>query len=155
MRSTVLLFSFFLVACGQSGPPARGVPAAFEAACIKANEGKRLMLEGYVDFPQKGFGDSDTIIMMRVRPSLASWENTVGASAKLGNGANNVEKPPEVYKNRDLKLHLADGNVVGYSNKVKVSGTMYYTSALGPGAYTCGLSNTLFERGSGWQPAPK
>ena len=113
------------------------------------------MLEGYVDFPQKGFGDSDTIIMMRVRPSLASWENTVGASAKLGNGANNVEKPPEVYKNRDLKLHLADGNVVGYSNKVKVSGTMYYTSALGPGAYTCGLSNTLFERGSGWQPAPK
>jgi hypothetical protein len=153
MRSAALLFCSFLTACGQSGSPGLGVPVRFEAACDKANEGKRLMLEGYVDFPLS-FDDKATSIMMRVRPRLASWENTVAASATIGHAANSVEMPPANYKNRDLRLHLADGQVVGYANKVKVSGTMYYTTGLSPGAYTCGLKNTVYEIGSGFQPAP-
>ena len=156
MRSSILLFCFYLAACGQSGPPTRGVPVSFTAACDKANEGKRLMIEGYVDFPESGIDDSGGTMIMRVRPALASWENTVGASARIGNGPNAAEMPHTGYKNRDLRLHLADGAIVGYSNKTKVSGTMYYASAPGPGAYTCALSNTLYERGSGFQPpAPK
>ena len=154
MRRTILLFCL-VSAFGQSGAPGRGVLTTFQAACDKANEGKRLMLEGYLDFPERGFGDSDTTVMMRLRPRLASWEFTVGAKVKIGNGASNVEMPPSNYKKTDVKLHLADGLVVTYANKVKVSGTMYYVSALGPGEYTCGLNNTLLERGSGWQPAPK
>jgi len=93
--------------------------------------------------------------MLRLRPRLASWEFTAGASAKIGKEANMVQMPPAMYKKTDLRLHLADGQVVGYANKVKVSGTMYYTSSLGQGAYTCGLANTLFELGSGFQPAVK
>jgi len=87
-----------------------------------------------------------------VRPRLASWEYTVGATAAFGQGANNVEMPPVNYKNRDLRLHLAGGQVVTYWNKVKVSGTVYYTTGLAPGAYTCALKNTLYELGSGFQP---
>ena len=159
MRPTFLLFGFLVAACGQSGPPTRGVAVTFEAACDKANLGKRLMLEGFVDYPVSGYDDKAATVMLRLRARLASWENTVGASAKLGHEANSVENPPEQYKNdyknRDLRLHLNDGRVVGYSNKVKVSGTMYYTSAPGPGAYTCGLANTLYEIGSGFQPVPK
>ena len=113
------------------------------------------MLEGYLDFPERGFDDAATSVMMRLRPSLAGWGNTVGASVKIGKAVNNVEMPPEHYKKTDVKLHLADGLVVTYANKVKVSGTMYYVSALGPGEYSCGLANTLLERGSGWQPEPK
>ncbi|HEY3744022.1 MAG TPA: hypothetical protein VGL53_29460 [Bryobacteraceae bacterium] len=154
MRNTILFLSA-LVACGQTPASAPGVPAKFETACDKANEGKRLMLEGYLDFPEHGFDDRATSVMMRLRPSLASWEFTVAASAKLGKGANHVEMPPSPYKKTDLKLHLSDGQVVGYANKVKASGTMYYVKSVGQGAYTCGLSNTLFERGGGWQPAPK
>jgi hypothetical protein len=159
MRPTFLIFCFFVAACGQSGPPTRGVPVTFEAACDKANVGKRLMLEGYVDYPAHGYDDKAATVMLRLRPRLGGWSNTVGASAKLGHEANSVENPPEQYKddykNRDLRLHLNDGRVVGYANKVKVSGTMYYTSALGPGDYTCGLANTLYEIGSGFQPEPK
>jgi hypothetical protein len=155
MRPTFLLLCALVAACGQSSAPTRGVPVTFETACDKANEGKVVMIEGYVDFPAHGFDDAATTVMMRVRPRLASWANTVGASARIGKGTNQVEMPPENYKSRDIKLHLIDGRVVGYSNKVKVSGTMYYTSALGPGEYKCGLANTLYEIGSGFQPTPR
>lgn len=154
MRNSFLLFCV-LAACAQPGPPTSGVPVKFESACDKANEGKRLMLEGYLDFPESGFPDGATSVMLRLRPSLASWENTVGVSGKIGHSANGVEMPPATYKKTDLKVHLRDGQVVGYANKVKVSGTMFSTRTLGQGAYTCGLADTLFERGSGFQPAPR
>lgn len=153
MRRATLLFCALFVACGQSDAPTRGVPVKFEAACDKANEGKRLMVEGYVDFPLS-VDDKASSVMMRVRPRLATWENTVGANAVIGNGVNSVEMPPANYKNRDLRLHLADGRLAGYANKVKVSGTMFYTTGQAPGAYTCGLKNTLYELGDGFQPAP-
>jgi hypothetical protein len=89
---------------------------------------------------------------MRVRPSLSSWEFTVGATATFGRGPNNLEMPPLNFKNRDLRLHLADGKVVTYWNKVKVSGTMYYATGQRPGAYTCALKDTLYELGTGFQP---
>jgi hypothetical protein len=154
MRNTMLLFCV-VAACGQSGAPARGVPVKFETACEKANEGKRVMLEGYLDFPEHGFDDAATAVMLRLRPRLASWEFTVGANARIGKDANMVQMPPSNYKKTDLRLHLADGQVVGYANKVKVSGTMFSTSSVGQGAYTCGLTNTLFELGSGFQPEVK
>jgi len=147
MRSIVPLLCFFLVACGESGPPTRGAPVTFEAVCGKANEGKRVMIEGFVEYPSSFKANEDTI-MMRVRPTLTSWENVVGASATLGNAANNVEMPPKVFKRSDLKIHTADGQVLGYLNKVKVSGTMYYPSSMAQVEFKCGLTNTLFERGS-------
>jgi len=109
------------------------------------------MVEGYVDFPVS-FDTENKAVVLRVRPRLASWEYTVGATAAFGGGPNNVEMPPLHYKNRDLRLHLANGQVVTYWNKVKVSGTMFYTTGAAPGAYTCGLKNTLYELGSGFQP---
>jgi hypothetical protein len=151
MRSVILFLSVLITACAQSGSPAPGVPVKFEDACAKANEGKRLMVEGYVDFPLS-FDTDDKAVVMRVRPRLASWELTVGATAAFGHGPNNVEMPPVNYKNRDLRLHLANGQVVTYWNKVKVSGIMFYTTGLAPGAYTCGLKNTMYELGSGFQP---
>ena len=148
MRSIVPLLCLFLIACGESGPPTRGVPVTFEAVCGKSNEGKRVMLEGFIEYPQS-FKVSEETIMMRVRPSLTSWENVVGASARLGNAANNVEMPPKIFKRSDLKVHTADGQVAGYSDKVKVSGTMYYPSSMAQVEFKCGLTNTLFESGAG------
>ena len=142
----MLIGCLFLGACGEGGPPTPGVPVSFEAVCGKANQGKRVMLEGYLEFPDS-FGASEPTIMMRVRPSLASWENVVGASARLGNGANSVELPPKMFKRSDLKLHLANGQVVGYGNKVKISGTMYYPSSMAKVEFKCGMENTMFESG--------
>jgi hypothetical protein len=145
MRIAIVMLCCGLGACAQSGEPKRGVPVTFDAVCDKSNAGKRVMVVGFVDFPL-GFDDKDVSLTMRVRPSLASWENTIGANAKIGTAPNNVERPPQVYKNRDLKLHLADGQVVVYSTKVKVSGIVYYPSSLPRGDLKCALSETLFER---------
>jgi hypothetical protein len=109
------------------------------------------MIEGYVDFPLS-FDTNDKSLVMRVRSSLASWELTVGAAAAVGREPNRVEMPSMNYSNRDLRLHLADGRVVTYWNKVKVSGTMYFATGLAPGAYTCALKDARYELGSGFQP---
>jgi hypothetical protein len=145
MRIAVALLALVLGAC-ESGPPTRGVPVAFNSVCEKANEGKRIMVEGYVNYPHL-FHENDVSLMLRMRPSLALQETPLGVSAKLGDQVNNVELPPEHFKQSDLKLHLADGQVVGYADKIKVSGTMYFPSSIAQVEFKCGLSDTLYERG--------
>lgn len=146
MRAAIVFFSLFLAACGESGPPTRGVPVAFSSVCEKANEGKRVMVEGFVTFPDS-FHENDDTVMLRMRPSPAPEDTPLGVSATLGSAANHLEKPPDQYRKSDLKLHLADGQTAGYSDKVKVSGTMYYPSSIAHVEFKCGLTNTLYERG--------
>jgi hypothetical protein len=146
MRSAVAFFSLFLAACGESGPPTRGVPVAFDSVCEKANEGKRVMVEGYLSFPD-GFHKTDVTVMLRMRPSMTVEDTPLGVSATLGNQANNLEMPPDRYKKSDLKVHLADGQVAGYTDKVKVSGTLYFPSSIAHVEFKCGMDNTLYERG--------
>jgi hypothetical protein len=146
MRKAVVFFSFFLAACGESGPPTRGTLVALSSACEKANEGKRVMVEGYLSFPDSYHQDDETV-MLRIRPSLALEETPVGVSATLGNAVNNLEAPPDHYKKTDLKVHLSDGQVAGYSDKLRVSGTMYYPSSIAHVEFKCGLTHTLYEPG--------
>jgi hypothetical protein len=146
MRCAIVFFSLFLAACGESGPPTRGIPVAFRSVCEKTNEGKRIMVEGYVAFPDS-FHENDDTVMLRMRPSLALEDTPVGVSATLGNETNHLEKPPDHYRKSDLKVHLADGQVAGYTDKVKVSGTMYYPSSIAQVEFKCGLTNTLYEHG--------
>ena len=143
MRIAVVLSVLFLGAC-ESGPPTRGIPVAFNSVCNKDNEGKRVMVEGYVNFPHN-FKEDEVSIMLRMRPALGLEETPLGVSAKLGNEVNNIELPPTHFSDSDLKLHLAGGKVAGYADKLKVSGTMYYPSSIAHVEFKCGLSNTLYE----------
>ena len=145
MRRAAVSLILFLTACGESGPPTRGTPVAFASVCEKSNEGKRVMVDGYVSFPQS-FHEDDITVMLRMRPSLDLKDKPVGVSAKLGNETNNLEKPPDRYDKSDLKLRLADGQIAGYTDKLKVSGTMYYPSSIAKVEFSCGLTNTLYER---------
>ncbi len=141
MKQPILLSALLLVGCAE-GPPTRGVPTTFAAVCDKANEGKRMALEGYVDFPEH-FKGKDLTIMMRLRPEFDSRDRVVGVSARLGKGPNHIEKPPVSYTVRDIRLNTTDGKVLGYRDKVMVSGTMYYP--LVAQEFKCGLTNTLIE----------
>jgi hypothetical protein len=143
MRIAVMLSVLFLGAC-ESGPPTRGLPVAFNAVCNKENEGKRVMVEGYVNFPHS-FKEDEVSIMLRMRPEIDLGGTPLGVSAKLGNAVNSVELPPTHFSNLDLKLHLAGGQVAGFADKLKVSGTMYYPSSIARVEFKCGLSNTLYE----------
>jgi len=143
MRLAAALFCVLLAGCGDSGPPTRGTPVSFADVCGKAYDGKRVMLEGFLRFPSE-FKSDEVTVMLRLKPDPET-PDVVGVSAKLGNAVNNVELPPSSFRNSDLKLHTSDGQVVGYQDKVRVSGTMYYPSAIAHVEFKCGLSNTLFE----------
>jgi hypothetical protein len=82
MRIAVMLSVLFLGAC-ESGPPTRGLRVAFNAVCNKENEGKRVMVEGYVNFPHS-FKEDEVSIMLRMRPEIDLGETPLGVSAKLG-----------------------------------------------------------------------
>jgi hypothetical protein len=84
--------------------------------------------------------------MLRLRPTPFSKDDrVVGASVKLGTGPNHVEKPPRSYTANNLKVTTNDGKIFGYNDRVRVSGTMYYPSAIAKVEFKCGLSNTLIE----------
>jgi len=144
MRRGMLLLCCFLGACGESGPPTRGTATAFDSVCDKANDGKRVMLEGYLEFPQS-FGAKDEDVMLRLRPARDMYVNIVGIGATFGSAANKVELPPQQFKKSDLKVHLNDGQIAGYKDKVRVSGTLYLPSSMAQVEFKCGLSNPLFE----------
>lgn len=144
IRGAVLCFTLQITAC-DSGPPTAGTPVTFATVCDKANEDKRVALEGYLDFPSQ-FKGKDTTIMMRLRPTpLAKDDRVIGASVKLGTGPNHVELPPRKYTANDLKVTTTDGRTLGAGDRVRISGTMYYPVATANVEFKCGLSNTLVE----------
>lgn len=143
-RITPLLGVLLLAGCAKEGPPTPGTPTTYEAVCDKQNDGKRLSLEGYVDFPTN-FKSNEISIMMRLRPTIESSLKVVGIGVRLGNGPNNIEMPPKLFSLKDIKLHTADGKVAGFLDKVKISGTMYTPSSIAKVEFQCGLTNVLVE----------
>jgi len=140
---TVVALALAVTGCSD-GPKGPGVPTPVESACDKANDGKRLQVEGYLDFP-KSFKSKEITIMMRLRPALEASAKVVGVSVGLGNAANQVELPPKEFTPADMKVHTQDGKVIGYRDKVKVTGTMYYPSSMAQVEFQCGLTNTFVE----------
>lgn len=145
LRAVVIVLILCMAACSE-GPKGPGVLVTFDTVCDKANDGKRLALEGYLDFPES-FKSKEITIMMRMHPALGPrGPAVVGVSVPLGNAANQVELPPKQFTAADLKLHTQDGQVAGFRDKVKVSGTMYFPSSIAQVEFRCGLTNVLIER---------
>jgi len=136
-----LLFSAFgsLGAC-TSGPATVGVPKEFPAVCDKANDGKRVAVEGYLRFPSV---IRKEILMLRLYKEGDLRGAPLGVSADFGSQANQVEKPPKQFADGDLKVHLADGQVAGFGTKVRVSGEVYFPIV--EQEFQCALSNPLVE----------
>jgi hypothetical protein len=142
-RATALLLAMHIAGCGESGPPTVGTTVTFDTVCDKANEDKRVALEGYLDFPNQ-FKSKEITIMMRLRHSPFAKDKVVGASVKLGTGPNHVALPPKAFTAKDVKVTANDGKTAGYADKVRVSGTMYYP-IMATQEFKCGLTNTLIE----------
>ena len=134
----------FVAGCGDSGPPTVGTAVSFDNVCDKANVDKRIALEGYLDFPEQ-FKSKDITIMMRLRPSPSTKDKVVGVSVKLGVGPNHVALPPKSFTAKDVKVTTNDGKTISHTDRVRVSGTMYYPSSIAKVEFRCGLSNMLIE----------
>ena len=130
-----------LAACGQEGPPTAGELKDFATVCDKANEGKRVALEGYLRFPDSFKGDLSVILRMYQASNFSG--KPVGVQIRLGNQANQVEKVTKQFTDKDLKVHMADGQVAGFGTKVRVSGSVYFP--LVGQEFQCALENPLVE----------
>ena len=145
-RIPILTVCLLLLGACDRGPRVRGAATTFEDVCGKANEGKRLALEGYLNFPDRftvSKGDDPTVMLL-LRPAPELGGSAVGVSIVLGNGPNHVAMPPQSFSPMDLKMTTSDGLVAGFRDKVKVSGNMYYPSVAAV-EFKCGLDYTLVE----------
>jgi hypothetical protein len=138
MQLVTLLAILLLIAGCDSGPPTAGTVVTFATVCDKANEDKRVALEGYLDFPPQ-FKAKDLTIMMRLRPTpfSAKDDRIVGASVRLGAGPNHVALPPRKYTANDLRVTTNDGKTMSAADRVKVSGRMYYPSPMASVEFKC------------------
>jgi hypothetical protein len=130
-----------LAACGgEKKPPTVGEARDFAAVCDKANEGKRVAVTGYLRLPEEIRRD---ILMLRLYNTDDFGGKPVGVSSDFGPRPNQVEAVSKEYKDSDLKVRLADGQVAGFRTKVRVSGDVYFP--LVGQEFPCALSNPLIE----------
>jgi hypothetical protein len=131
-----------LVGCSTAeGPPTAGEAKDFTSACDKANDGKRIALEGFLRLPDKFTGTQGVVLRLYQADDFKSMP--IGVSFKMGNQANQMEYAPLKYTDKDLKVHLSNGQIVGFGTKVKVSGKVYFPIVAQE--FSCALSNPLVE----------
>jgi hypothetical protein len=142
-----------LVACSE-GPPTVGEPRDFASVCDKANDGHRVAVEGYLRLPDqirvlksRSGSVEQKIVVVRLFQSNKFQGTPIGVNIDFGDGPNMMAEIPGeyVFTDNDLKVHRADGETIGYGDKVKISGTVYFPTALADVEFSCGLNNPLVE----------
>jgi hypothetical protein len=86
-----LALSAALAGCA-SEPPTAGELLAFEAVCDKANDGKRVAVEGYLLLPDE-FTDSESVVL-RLYQELDLDEARIGVTVRFGSEANQIDEVP-------------------------------------------------------------
>ena len=140
----ILLPLIVTSACASNqGPPTVAELRDFAAVCDKANDGKRLAVEGYLRWPKSFTGTTSAVL--RLYPTADASGSPIGVQIRIGKEPNQLELPPKQYNDRDLKVHLAGGDVAGVETKVRVSGNVYFPTVSQD--FTCALENPLVEKG--------
>jgi hypothetical protein len=84
--------------------------------------------------------------MLRLRQAPALGGQVIGVQTDFGDGANQAKKIADTYQDSDLLVHTNDGAQVGYTDKARVSGTVYFPTFSNTVEFQCALSNPLIER---------
>ena len=136
--NAITLCLFVLAACGDT-PPTDGTPTTFAAACAKANDGKRIAVDGYLRFPDS-FTDANSVVLRLYETDDFKGE-PIGVQTQFGTQANQIAKVADQFKDTDLKVYQANGAVISYGTKVRVSGDVYFPIVAQE--FGCSLSNPL------------
>jgi hypothetical protein len=126
----------------SSEPPTVGTATDFSAVCDRANDGKRVAVDGFLIFPSS-FTES-TSVMMLMHESDDFAGDPIGVQIPFGTSANQVEEVGDQFSDDDMQLHLADNSVVGFRTPVTVSGKVYFPVV--DQEFACALENPLFEQ---------
>ena len=145
MRNLIALCLIALASasCGSSEekPPTVGETKSFATACDKANEGKRIAVDGFLRLPEEL--NRKTGPVLRLYPTTDFSDKPIGVSTNTGDQPNQVAFLPKEYTDKDLKIKTSDGQVVPAGSKVRISGDMYFPTV--GQVFQCALSNPLVE----------
>ncbi|HMO58629.1 MAG TPA: hypothetical protein PKA05_12465 [Roseiflexaceae bacterium] len=137
----LMLVALALGGCSD-GPATPAETVAFASVCDRANDGKRVAVEGYVIFPDS-FTESTSVILRMFEDEDLDG-TPIGVQISFGTDANQVEEVADQYTDEDLRLHLADGEVVGYRTRINVSGKVYFPMV--EQDFACGLASPYVVR---------
>lgn len=121
-----------LLACltwGCSSPPPPATPQTFSNYNTQANHEKQISLEGYLRLPVSAMISDTMLLDLNETPEPKSKSASV--SLYIGSSANQVEKPPKDYTDKDLKVHANDGSLIEPNQKVRVSGKFIFSASGG------------------------
>jgi hypothetical protein len=121
-KLTFLLIALAAWGCASAPPPA--TPQTFANYNTQANHDKQISLEGYLRLPVSALVNDTMLLDLKETPD--SKDKPVSVSLYIGAGANQVEKPPKDYTDKDLKVHANDGSLIEPNQKVRVSAKLIY-----------------------------
>jgi hypothetical protein len=139
-----ILFSILVTgACSTNQePPTVGELKDFSTVCDKANNGKRVAVEGYLRWPQSFTGTTSAVL--RLYPTADASGSPIAIQIRIGQQPNQLELPPKQYTDRHLKVRTSNGEVAGVETKVRISGSVYFPTV--SQELSCGLENPLVEK---------
>ena len=123
MKRYLLTFAALTI-WGCSSPPPPATPQTFSGYNVQANHEKQISLEGYLRLPAAAMVNDTMLLDLVEAPD--SKGKPASVSLYVGTGANQVEKPPKSYTDKDLKVHANDGSLVDSGQKVRVSAKLIY-----------------------------
>lgn len=77
-------------------------------------------------------GSVSKLVVVRLYQSKQFQGMPIGVEIDFGSGPNTMQEIPGeyIFSDSDLKVHLASGETVTYGDRVNVSGTVYFPTAL-------------------------
>lgn len=137
------LVALTCTACGptEKKPATPGEVKAFASVCDKANDSKRVAVEGYLRLPEEVNRKIGPVLRLYPTPEFSG--RPIGVSTEIGSQPNQIAMIPKEFTDKDLKVNIANGQVAGFGEKVKVSGDVYYPMV--GQDFQCALSNPLVE----------
>lgn len=140
-RGALLIIALaFSSACTKNA-----VPVDIANVCAADNEKKYVSTSGYLDdrgsifCSNIGGGRMNCGIDVVANPG---GTKVFGADIEEGNGADEIEKLASGYKREDIKIHDDKGALVGFSDKVKLTGQM----SIVPDGSVCFMTVDKIER---------
>ena len=124
----ILVTAAFISGCSKTA-----VPVEIGQVCTPDNEKKYIVTEGYLS--DRGSIFCSNIGGGSVKCGLdviAATNGTkiFGADVVQGSGADEIEKLESGYKSGDVKVHDNAGNIIKFSDKLKLTGQMSITPDL-------------------------
>ncbi|MGE5073866.1 MAG: hypothetical protein ACM3MF_10600 [Anaerolineae bacterium] len=101
-----------------------GTPEAYYTVCDRAHEGLDLSTEGYLRLPDTLTG-TDSVILRLYHDASYSGK-PLGVSVRFGEQPNEAIRINSAFNDEDLRVHLANGKVIPFGTKVRVSGRVYF-----------------------------